>query len=262
MAYIITFANQKGGVAKTTSVVSLAGALSQQGIKVLAVDLDAQADLTLSFGVNPDQIVGTIADVLLNNRPINHYIRETSIPNLDILPANADIELAERFLPVRQNYETALRDAIESSSSLGMYSVIFLDCPPYLGAVTLNALTAAEMLVVPTQPEYFSAHALRNMMTIVRRVRNQHNPGLIYRVLITMQDRRNRIHRNLSEQIQAAFGEGLLRTVIEVDTKLRESSIAGMPINFYMTKSRGTLQYNALAQELAQYAQKAFAQPA
>jgi len=261
MAYIIAFANQKGGVAKTTSVVSLAGALAQQGTKVLAVDLDAQADLTLSFGVNPDQIVGTIADVLLNNRSINHYIRETSIPNLDILPANADIELAERFLPVRQNYETVLRDAIESSS-VGMYPVIFLDCPPYLGAVTLNALTAAEMLVIPTQPEYFSAHALRNMMAIVRRVRNQHNPGLIYRVLITMQDRRNRIHRNLSEQIQAAFGEGLLRTVIEVDTKLRESSIAGTPINFYMTKSRGTLQYTALAQELSQYAQKAFAQPA
>jgi chromosome partitioning protein len=100
------------------------------------------------------------------------------------------------------------------------------------------------------------------MMATIRRVRNQHNPGLIYRILITMQDRRNRIHRHLSEQIQAAFGDGLLRTVIEVDTKLRESSIAGTPINFYTTRSRGSLQYNALAQELVQYAQKAVAQPA
>jgi chromosome partitioning protein len=262
MTYIIAFANQKGGVAKTTSVVSLAGALAQQGIKILAIDLDAQADLTLSFGLNPDQVVGTIADVVLNSQPITQLIRNTSILNVDILPANPELELAERFLPVRQSYETTLRDILDTSTAIGKYQVILLDCPPYLGAVTVNALTAADLLVIPTQPEYFSAHALRNMMTIVRRVRSQHNPGLIYRILITMQDRRNRIHRHLSEQIQAAFGDGLLRTVIEVDTKLRESSIAGMPINFYMTRSRGTLQYNALAQELAQYAQKAIAQPA
>jgi chromosome partitioning protein len=140
--------------------------------------------------------------------------------------------------------------------------VILIDCPPFLGSVTLNALNAANLLIIPTQPEFFSVHALRNMMSIIRRVRAGSNPNLIYRILITMLDRRNRIHNNLREQIQETFGEGLLGTIIEVDTKLRESSIAGVPINYYKAKTRSALQYNALAQELNQYVEKTTAQTA
>jgi len=256
MTYTIAVANQKGGVAKTTTVVSVAGALAQMGKEILVIDLDSQADLTLALGLNPSKIRGAIGDVLLNAASLLSVSRETAIPGLDIIPSNAEMELAERFLPIRQNYEDILRTAMERSSVSSAYDLILLDCPPLLGAVTLNALNAADMLLIPTQPEYFSAHALRSMMGAIRRVREKGNPNLIYRILITMHDRRNRIHRNLSEQIQATFGEGLLRTIIEIDTKLRESSIAGMPITYYKARTRSALQYQALAQELLQYAQK------
>jgi chromosome partitioning protein len=112
------------------------------------------------------------------------------------------------------------------------------------------------MLIIPTQPEYFSAHALRNMMPAIRRVRSQGNPNLLYRILITMHDKRNRVHRNLSEQYRTTFGVGVLQTVIDTDTKLRESSIAGLPVTHYNLKTRSTLQYQALAQELIQYVQE------
>ncbi|OGO60016.1 MAG: hypothetical protein A2032_01070 [Chloroflexi bacterium RBG_19FT_COMBO_49_13] len=116
----------------------------------------------------------------------------------------------------------------------------------------MNALNAADLVIAPTQPEYFSAYGLRSLMTAIRRVRGQDNPNLAYYVLITMMDRRNRIHRTLCEQLQTTFHEGLLNTIIEVDTKLRESTVAGMPITHYSPKSRSALQYSALAQELTE----------
>lgn len=253
MTNIIAIANQKGGVAKTTTVVSLGGALAQSGVQVLLIDLDAQADLTLALGANPSQIRGSISDVLLNSASLLSTTCETAIPGLDYIPSNNDMELAERFLPVRHNYEYILREALLSQLPTNAYDLVLLDCPPALGAVTKNALNAANLLVIPTQAEYFSAHALRNMMATVRRIRTQSNPDLTYRVLITMRDRRNRIHRDLSEQLQMTFGEGVFKTIIEVDTKLRESSIAGLPITHYTSRTRSALQYQALAQELIQY---------
>jgi len=262
MTYVIAISNQKGGVAKTTTTVSLAGALAMQGNSILAIDLDAQADLTLSFGLNPNQIQKTSADILLSSIPLNEVAHSSSITSLDVVPASENLEMAERLLPVRLDHKLVLREAIEHPFIERAYDIILLDCPPFLGAVTMNALTAADMLIIPTQPEFFSAHALRTMMSVIRRIRKEDNPNLIYRILITMQDRRNRIHRTLSEQIQNTFGEGLLRTVIETDTKLRESPIAGVPINVYFANTRSTLQYQALGQELAQYVKKAVAQPA
>jgi chromosome partitioning protein len=258
MTYILAIANQKGGVAKTTTVVSLGGALAKMGKEVLLVDLDAQANLTLSLGNNPNGAHGSIADVLLNSAEIYSVSRESGIEGIDLVPANQEMELAERFLPIRQNYERILRDSLNGRQA---YDFILLDCPPSMGAVTLNALNAAQMLIIPTQPEYFSAHALRSMMAATRKVRGQHNPSLIYRVLITMQDRRNRIHRELSEQILNTFGDGVFKTVIQLDTKLRESAVAGLPITHYRTTTRSTLQYSALAEELIQYVQETYRQP-
>lgn len=262
MAYVIAIANQKGGVAKTTTVASLSGALAAGGFRVLAVDLDAQADLTLNLGAAPDQTKGVVSEVVLNGGSLAGIVRETAIPGLSLVPSSAEMETAERFLPMRSEYETVLHTALQDAAIQRAYDVVILDCPPYLGAVTTAALTAADLLIIPTQPEYFSAHALRSMMGVIRKVRTQGNPNLVYRILITMQDRRNRIHRSLSEQIQTTFGDGLLRTVIEVDTKLRESAIAGVPVNYYLAKTRSALQYQALAQELAQYVQKKAVQPA
>lgn len=126
-----------------------------------------------------------------------------------------------------------------------------------LGAITLKALTAAHLLIVPTQAEYFSAYALRDMMALVRRVRGETNPTLAYRILITLLDQRNRTHRAIREQLRQTFGVGPFETVIEVDTKLRESPIAGTPITKFEPRSRGSLQYRALAQELIEYVQQA-----
>ena len=247
---IIAVANEKGGVAKTTTVISLGGARALTGQEVLLIDLDTQANLSLGLGVDPNRVRRSIAEVLLNSGSLLSVSRETATPGLDLVPANADMALAERFLPVRQNYEMILRNILRDNPATTAYQTILLDCPPSLGAVTINALSAADFVIAPTQPEYFSAYGLRSLMAAIRRVRGQTNPDLAYYILITMMDRRNRIHRTLCEQLQATFGEGLLKTVIEVDTKLRESTVAGLPITHYFPKSRSAGQYAALAQEL------------
>jgi chromosome partitioning protein len=280
---VIAIANQKGGVAKTTTAVSLGGALARHDQEVLLVDLDAQANLTLALGKDPSRVRGAVTEVLFNSASLLSVSRETSIPGLDLVPANAGMDLAERFLPVRRDYETILRRALRTElrpasgtsaaaataakSPAGLtensptsprpptihYDFVLLDCPPFLGAVTLNALVAADLLIIPTQPEFFSAHALRTMTTAIRQVRNHHNPDLVYRILITLSDRRNRIHREVGEQIRSTFGEGVFQTIIEVDTKLRESAVEGLPITHHKSQSRSALQYDALAQELLAY---------
>ena len=259
MKQIIAMTNEKGGVAKTTTVLALGGALVESGHEVLLIDLDAQANLTLGLGVTPSKVRRTIADVLLNSVTLMSVSRETPIPGLDVIPSNSDMVLAERFLSIRQDHERILQSAL---TGVEAYDYIIIDCPPSLGIVTLNAMTASNMIIIPTQPEYFSIHGLRGVLAAVRRIRNQTNPTLNYRVLITMMDRRNRIHHTLSEQLRTTFGEGVLQTVIETDTKLRESTVVGLPITHYYPRTRAALQYRALAQELTQYAKEKVIQPA
>lgn len=259
MKHIIAFTNEKGGVAKTTTALSLGGALVEAGNEVLLIDLDPQANLTLGLGIQPGKVRRSIGDVLLNSASILGISRETPIPGLDIVPANSDMILAERFLPIRQDYERILHNVLASVQN---YDYILIDCPPSLGAVTMNALTTANMIIIPTQPEYFSVHGLRGVLSAVRRIRSQQNPNLNYRVLITMMDRRNKIHRTLHEQLRTTFGEGVFQTVIETDTRLRESTVVGLPITHYFPHSRSALQYRALAQEILQNVQEKATQPA
>jgi chromosome partitioning protein len=262
MTSIIAIANQKGGVAKTTTSLSLAGALVLQGFEILMVDMDPQGDLTLGLGIHPGQVRHSITDVLMNAANPISVSRETSIPGLDLIPSNKDLEYSERFLPLRQSYQYLLRDALKTHLSKTHYDYIILDCPPSIGAVTTNALTAAELLIIPTQPEYFSVYALRNMIAMVNRIRNSSNENLQYRILITMKDRRNRIHRQLTEQLLNTFGNNLFETIIETDTKLRESSVVGLPITHYASKSRSSFQYQTLVQELLVNVQAGIQQPA
>jgi chromosome partitioning protein len=252
MIKIIAVSNEKGGVAKTTTTISLGGALVDLGYKVLLIDLDAQANLTLALGLEPGESEITSSNIMLDNAPLLSAQRKTAVNNLDLIPSSSRIESSEQFLPVRTNYTTILQRAIANAAELP-YDYILFDCPPALGAITQNALTAANLLLIPTQAEYFSAYALRNMMALVRRIREEDNPNLAYRILVTMLDNRNRTHRNIHDQLRSTFGEGVFNTVIEMDTKLRESSIAGLPISHYKPGARGTTQYHVLAQELIEY---------
>lgn len=252
MAYTIAVSNEKGGVAKTTTTLSLGASLAEAGQMVLLIDLDPQANLTLAVGLDANSNALSASNILVEGAPLVSARKKTDIENVDIVPSHSNIESAEQYLPIRTNYTAILRRAIQSASSLS-YDFILIDCPPFLGAITQNALSAASLLVIPTQAEFFSAYALRNMMGIIRRVRQESNPELAYRILITMLDRRNRTHRNIQEQLRNTFGKGLFETVIEIDTKLRESPIAGLPITQYKPGSRGSKQYHDLAQELMDY---------
>jgi chromosome partitioning protein len=254
MPYIIVISNEKGGVAKTTTTFSLGAALVETGKRVLLVDLDPQGNLTLANGFEPGDTKYHTGDILLGDLSAQDAVQNTNITNLDIIPSNPSIAAAEQFLPVRTNYTQKLKGALFSKSL--DYDFIILDCPPSMGAITTNALSAADLLVIPTQAEYFSAYALRDMMALIRQIRKEANPGLAYRILITMLDQRNRTHRTIREQLQQTFGIGLFETVIEVDTRLRESPIIGIPITKYRPNSRGSLQYRVLAQELMDYVQQ------
>jgi chromosome partitioning protein len=260
MRTVIAVGNQKGGVAKTTTCVSLAAAFVERGLEALAVDLDPQANLSLALGVNTAGLRRGVADVLLGNHSPLSVSRETCMAGLDLLPANPDMRLVEKFLTVRQNYEYALRQALALTNT---YQVILFDCPPSVGALPFTALTAADLLLIPTQCEYFSTHGLGEVLDLVSRVRSRTNPNLSYRLLVTMYDRRNRVHRTILEQLRSAFDSAVLETTIEVDTKLRESPVFGQPILRYAPNSRASLQYRALAEELSVYVQRqATAQPA
>jgi len=251
----IAISNEKGGVAKTTTTLSLGAALAELGNKVLLIDLDAQANLTLALGFEPGESEITSSEIMLDNVPLLDARKTTEVPNLDLIPSSSRIETSEQYLPMRTNYLSILEEAFQAAGTLP-YNYILMDCPPALGSITKNALGAADMLLIPTQAEYFSAYALRNMMTLIRNIREQVNSNLAYRILVTMMDKRNRTHRNIHEQLRSTFGEGVFNTVIEIDTKLRESPIAGLPITQYRSGARGSTQYRILAQELMEYAKE------
>ncbi len=253
MSYVIAIASEKGGVAKTTSALSLGAALVEGKQQVLLVDLDPQANLTLALGIQPPSLQRTVADVLMGSQSIMKISRETGLPGLELAPANHELMLAERFLSVWEQYENLLRQSLSGARA---YDMILIDCPPTLGPLTRSALSAAHLLIVPTQAEYFSAHALRDMLNLIREIRRISNPQLRYRLLLTMLDRRNRIHRSMFEQVRTAFGKAVFETVIEIDTRLRESPVFAQPITIYAPRSRGAEQYRALAQELRHYAQE------
>lgn len=253
MTYVIAISNEKGGVAKTTTTFSLGASLVELGKRVLLIDLDPQANLSLANNIEPANADQNSSQVLLEGLSARDAIKETSTENMFIIPCGAKMSEAEHFLPVRINYQFTLRDALEQANLAEDFDFVIMDCPPSMGAITINALSAANLLIIPTQAEYFSAYALRDMMVMIRRVRKETNPELAYRILITLLDQRNRTHRVIKEQLQQTFGAGLFSSIIEIDTRLRESPIVGVPISQYRPKSRGAQQYRMLAEELTEY---------
>lgn len=250
----IAIANEKGGVAKTTTTVSLGASLAEAGKKVLLVDLDAQANLTLALGFDPAKIQLSTANLLMESASISEIVQTTEFNHLYLLPSNLQMGLAEQFLPIHQGYEYFLRNALTNQN--GAFDYVLMDCPPYLGSVTTNAFAAANILLIPTQSEFFSIYALRNLMDRIKQIRENINPHLTYRLLLTLFDKRNKIHRVLREQLQHNFPTGMFETIINVDTKLRESAIAGSPIIHHASSSRAATQYRALAQEILKYVEE------
>jgi chromosome partitioning protein len=245
----IAIANQKGGVAKTTTCLSLGASLAGEGCSVLLIDLDPQAHLTLSLGLNPAPLRRTIADALLANTSVVSITRETDVPLLDLAPANQGLGILEKVLYGRPNYECILKNRLAALDTR-YYDVAIIDCQPSFGPLTLNALTAADLLIVPTQCEYYAGHALRPVLKMVQLVRRKTNPALSYRLLITMFDEGNRIAPILRKRLQESFSGALFHTIIEMDPSLKESPVFGQPVNLYAPRTRAANQYRMLAQEL------------
>lgn len=251
----IAISSQKGGVAKTTTCFSLGASLAERGHSVLLIDMDPQANLTISFGINPEKLHHTVGDALLEHHSLVAVSCEGPMPNLDLVPSNQGLVVLDKVLYGRNAYENRLKSQLQAMGS-HYYDTILIDCPPQFGTLTLNALTAADLLIVPVQCEYYAARAMRPILKLVELMRRKTNPRLAYRVLVTMYDRRNKISQIILSQIKTKFSSALFETIIEVDTKLRESPTVGLPINLYAPKTRGALQYRALAEELTNCAHK------
>lgn len=252
MAVCIAISSQKGGVAKTTTCLSLGACLAELGQLVLLIDLDPQTNLTLSMGLNPAKLRHTVSEALLGNASLVSVSREGAAFGLDIVPASSDLAVLGKVLHGRPDAEFYLERRLEAMDD-DLYDVILVDCPPSFGLLTLNALTAADLLIIPTQCEYYAAYALRRTIELAELVCKKTNPHLIYRVLVTMYDQRNRICQVILGKMQKGLNGLLFETIIEVDTKLRESPVFGEPITLYAPQTRGAQQYRALAKELMRH---------
>lgn len=247
MGRILAVANQKGGVGKTTTAINLAAALAALDKKILLVDFDAQANATSGLGF-PRQKNGLDAyDVILGAEALA-AIRETSFPNLSLLPSGRDLVGAEIELVDRPDREQRLRMALESVRDY--YEFLFVDCPPSLSLLTVNALTAADAVLVPIQTEYFALEGLSELLETVNRVRLAFNPFLaVEGILLTMYDDRTNLARQVTEDIRRHFGDRVFRTVIPRNVRLGEAPSFGQPVFAYDIKSKGSEAYLALARE-------------
>ena len=246
---IVAVANTKGGVAKTTTCLSLGGSLAEQGNLVLLVDLDPQAHLTSSLGVKPGELRRTVSDVLLNQDSLASISLETQVFGLDLAPANDELVIIDKMLYKNPGYEYRLKTDVENSRR-GLYDYVIIDCPPTFGTVTINALTAADLLVIPLQCEHYAVQSLIRMLEMVRLTRRKTNARLRYRLLVTMYDMRNKVHPMILKYLRSRFPDALFETFIQVDTKLRESPAHAKPITDYAPSTRAARQYRELAQEV------------
>jgi chromosome partitioning protein len=252
MPYIIAICHQKGGVGKTTTAVALGTCFVERGIRTLVVDLDPQANLTFTIALEPDNAPFSMAEVLTGTAAPAQAVTESTVPVLDIIPSNASMRDLGRRLYQMPEYEFLLRRSL-TESAFKDYAVVLLDCPPSVGPLTISALTAADLAIVPTQCEYYSIQALADMFELIGAVRDRTNPKLAYRLLVTMFDGRGKFHTRMLEQLREYFHAGLLKTTIGFDTKLREAQAAGLPITIHAPQSRGANQYRQLAEELISY---------
>ena len=251
MGKVITIANQKGGVGKTTTAINICGSLAVLEYNVLLIDADPQANATSGVGFNPKNIKTSIYECIIDNVNPADIILNTATPNLDLLPAHIDLVGAEIEMINLPNREKMMKQVI--STIKDNYDFIFIDCSPSLGLVTINALTAADSVLIPVQCEYFALEGLGKLLNTIKIVQSRLNPSLdIEGILLTMFDTRLRLAKQVVEEVKTHFQQMVFKTIINRNTRLGEAPSFGETIIMHDAGSTGAINYLNLAREILQ----------
>ncbi len=248
MGKIVTIANQKGGVGKTTTAVNLAAALGALGKSVLLIDTDPQGNATSGYGIKKKAIAGSSYDLLMGRMPFEEVVVKTLYNNVSIIPSSIDLAGAELELVSMKRREFKLRDAIVSKKH--SFDYIIIDCPPSLGLLTLNGLNACDTVLIPIQCEYYALEGLSQLMSTIRQVKKLYNPNIdIEGVLLTMYDSRINLTVQVVDEVKKFFPQKVYSTAIPRNVRVSEAPSYGKPIQFYDAGSKGSEAYDRLAAE-------------